>query len=194
MLPNILLRVPDVAALTLARRFACALLLAASTLANAAASAPPPALPAEAVALVPGARLIGSATLTFIGLKIYDGYYYSANKRYSPQEPFALVLSYHRNLRGEAIANRSIDEIERLDIGSPAQRERWCTIMKGMFPDVHPGDVVTGVNVPGGATQFFRNGKPIGSVDDPAFGAAFFAIWFDPRTSRPELRERLLGG
>jgi hypothetical protein len=41
--------------------------------------------------------------------------------------------------------------------------------------------------------RFFRNGTPIGDIDDREFARAFFAIWLDPRTSEPELRKQLLG-
>jgi hypothetical protein len=42
--------------------------------------------------------------------------------------------------------------------------------------------------------QFLLNGRPIGSVDEPEFARAFFAIWFDPRTRARDLRAGLLGG
>jgi hypothetical protein len=33
----------------------------------------------------------------------------------------------------------------------------------------------------------------LGTIDDPVFARAFFAIWLDPRTREPQLRNRLLG-
>jgi len=36
-------------------------------------------------------------------------------------------------------------------------------------------------------------GTPIGTIEDPEFARASFAIWFDPRTSEPVLRRQLLG-
>jgi hypothetical protein len=171
-----------------------ALALAASMAVTAAPEpATPAALPAEAAELVPGARLVGAATYTFFGLEIYDGYYFCAAKNYSPDRPFALMMNYHRHLSGEAIASRSIEEIAKLKIGSAEQRARWEAAMKHLFPDVQPGDLLTGINIPGTGTRFFRNGVVLGTVDDPAFAQAFFAIWFDPRTSGPEFREHLLG-
>ncbi len=154
---------------------------------------PPPALSAPAMSLVAGARVVGAATFTYFGLPIYDAYYYSTGGDYTVDKPFALALHYRRNLHGRAIASRSSEEIAQLGIGTRAEREQWDAAMKATFPDVHPGDDLTGINVPGEATRFFRNGRPIGEIADPAFGAAFFAIWFDPRTSQPELRRRLLG-
>ena len=65
--------------------------------------------------------------------------------------------------------------------------------MKAIFPTVGKGDRLTGVNVPSRGAAFFHNGKPIGEIVEPAFAQAFFGIWLDPRTSRPDFRSRLLG-
>ena len=65
--------------------------------------------------------------------------------------------------------------------------------MKGIFPTVGKGDRLTGVNVPSRGAAFFHNGRPIGEIVEPAFAQAFFGIWLDPRTSRPDFRSRLLG-
>jgi hypothetical protein len=170
-----------------------ALLVGARGAVGAGQPPPPPALTAPVMSLVSDAQVVGAGTFTYFGLPIYDAYYRSAAGGYAIDKPFALTLHYRRNLRGRAIASRSSAEIARLGIGTPAEREQWDTAMRATFPDVHPGDYLTGVNVPGDATYFFRNGQPIGEIVDPAFGAAFFAIWFDPRTSQPELRRHLLG-
>ena len=55
------------------------------------------------------------------------------------------------------------------------------------------GDRMTGVNVPGVGARFFHNGTPVGEVAEPAFAQAFFGIWLDPKTSRPDFRKQLLG-
>ena len=63
--------------------------------------------------------------------------------------------------------------------------------MAGIFPDVRPGDHILGVQLPD-AARFFFNDRTIGTIDDPAFARAFFAIWLDARTSAPDLRAALL--
>ena len=87
----------------------------------------------------------------------------------------------------------SIDEIKKLGLGSAAQHEQWLADMKKIFPDVNEGQQLTGVFAPGQASRFFFNGKPIGDIDDPEFGLAFFGIWLHPKTSAPKLRQALLG-
>ena len=84
-------------------------------------------------------------------------------------------------------------ERKNLEEMSPEDRERWGREMARVFPDVRPGDRIIGVNVPRQGARFFHNGEPIGSIDDAAFTRAFFGIWFDRGTSRPDLRRQLLG-
>lgn len=152
-----------------------------------------PPLPAAVAALAPDARPLGGGEMRAFGLRIYDGWYWAGARDFSIAQPFALDLHYHRALDGAKIAERSVEEIARLGYGTAAERSRWGEAMKAIFPSVGRGDRLTGVNVPAFGARFFHNGRPVGEVAEPSFAHAFFAIWLDPRTSRPELRERLLG-
>jgi hypothetical protein len=104
-----------------------------------------------------------------------------------------LDLHYKLRLEGQAIAARSVDEIGNLGLGTPEQLQRWEQAMRQIFPDVGEGDRLTGICLPPGVARFFHNGRLIGEVDAPQFARAFFGIWLDPRTSRPDFRRQLLG-
>ena len=141
------------------------------------------------------ARPLGGGRLTWFGLHLYDAQLFvpSAFDISNPSlQPFALELTYARNLDGSAIAERSRDEIARLKIGSEVQRARWLADMTGLFPDLKASQRLAGIYRPGGATRFYLDGRFLGEVADPEFGRAFFAIWLDPRTSAPQLRASLL--
>ena len=131
--------------------------------------------------------------MTFFGFAIYDGWYWSPVRDFSLQHPLALDLHYKRQLEGSAIAARSVEEIAKLGLGTPDQRARWGDAMRRIFPDVTKGDRLTGLCTPPGRARFFHNGRAIGEIDDRDFARAFFGIWLDPGTSRPEFRKRLLG-
>jgi len=171
---------------------AAAFALAVAVTPVALATTAPPPLPATIVALAPSLQPQGGGALKFLGLSIYDGWYWSQDRGWSLEQPFALDLHYHRSLEGAKIAERSVDEIARLRIGSKAQRDRWGEQMRAIFPDVRKGDRITGVHVPPATVRYFLNGRPIGDIVDGEFARAFFGIWLDPRTSQRDFRDLLL--
>lgn len=174
-------------------RSALAALAALTLLAAAPASADVPPHVGRALG---DARAAGDGRLTWFGLHVYDARLFVPAagfdaSRYA-DHPFALELTYARTLRGRAIAERSDAEIGRLGLGTEAQRARWKQAMTALFPDVQAGQRLAGVHVPGTATEFYFDGRPLGRIDDPAFGVAFFGIWLDARTAAPDLRASLL--
>jgi Chalcone isomerase-like len=155
-----------------------------------------PALPAELVAELPAARLQGSASLRFMGLRIYDARLWS-NVRLDASgwaaQAFALELVYARGLVGKKIAERSLAEMRRHgDISAP-QAQTWLARMEALFPDVAAGDRLTAVLRPGQSAHFFHNGKALAEVVDADFARLFFAIWLGPATSEPGMRKQLMG-
>lgn len=186
--------------------WSCAVALSAALLANAlsgsamastqpVAAAPASPAPDHVRRYIDDARTLGGGRLTWFGLHIYDALLFvprSFDSANPSAQPFALELAYARNLDGQAIAERSHDEIARLKIGNEAQRTRWLADMSALFPDVKAGQRLAGIYRPGGGTRFYLDGRYLGEVADPEFGRAFFAIWLDPRTSAPQLRASLL--
>ena len=146
---------------------------------------------------LPDARVIGSGSFRWFGLKLYDASLWAVRGSFNPDNwqsaSLALELNYARTLEGRRIAEASIDEMKKLGIGTPAQHKAWDEAMKQVFPDVDKTTQLTGLYVPGQPTRFFRNGAAIGEIADPAFGPAFFAIWLHPKTTAPKLRTMLLG-
>lgn len=109
------------------------------------------------------------------------------------QQPFALELQYARALKGTAIAERSLEEMQALSPIDEAQQQTWLAFMAQAFPDVNEGDRLTGVWQPNGKVRFYFNGQETRSVNDARFGELFFGIWLSSETSEPEMRAALLG-
>ena len=153
-------------------------------------------VPAEVLAALPSARLLGRSTLRFFGLAIYEARLWVppgfAPARYEAQ-PFALELHYARKLDGAAIAERSLTEMRRVGEFSLAQATAWLEQLKQAIPDVNPGDRLTGVSGAAGVTHFYSNGRLTSSIADPEFSRLFFGIWLSVNTSEPTLRRALIG-
>ena len=170
-----------------------ALLVWAACLYGLQAQATP--LPQELRAALPSAALSGQATMTFWGLKVYraslwvtPGFVATAYD----QTAFALELAYLRDFKGADIASRSITEMRRQGPIEAERAARWESRMRDLFPDVKPGDSITGVNQSGRGALFLSNGRVLGEIADPEFAKLFFGIWLAPRTSQPQLRRDLL--
>jgi hypothetical protein len=165
---------------------------AALAVSTAAATAPP----TEVASSVSAARLQGRGTLRYFGLRVYEARLWAgpgfAAESYTDQT-FALELEYARGFAGGAIAQRSIDEMRRSAIVANGQAREWQAAMVRAFPDVAPGDRLTGIHAPGAATHFFHNGRPTTPVAGPEFARLFFGIWLAESTSEPALRRQLIG-
>ena len=171
--------------------FLLALLFVMSPVPARAVDAPP--LPRQVQELAPNVKVQGGGELTFFGISVYDGFYWSPTRGWSQDGTFVLDLHYHRALDGAKIAERSVSEISKMGYGTADQRARWGDEMKRVFPDVNKGDRITGVNLPGGVVRYFFNGKSIGEIAEPGFSRAFFGIWLDPKSSDLDFRHLLLG-
>lgn len=152
-----------------------------------------PALPEAVRTAVPSAMANGQATLRWFGLHIYDATLWTSGGRWAPEAPYALDIRYARSIAGNALADTSRQEIERLGWRDGAQLDRWTAQMRRIFPDVKSGSRLIGVSVPGKGARFYSDTEFLGAVDDPEFARAFFGIWLDSRTQKPDVRRALLG-
>lgn len=152
--------------------------------------------PRAVAASIDAPHIAGRGLLRWFGLRVYEATLWIPASGFDPHDPlrstFALDLRYERPIEGAAIADTSTREMARLGRGTPAQREKWGDALRRILPDVRAGDRLIGVHQPGRSVRFYRNDTLLGRVDDPDFGHAFFAIWLDPQTAAPELRNALL--
>jgi hypothetical protein len=151
----------------------------------------------EVRAALAQATLLGSARLRFWGFDVYDAQLWAtpgfqANQYL--QQPFGLTLNYLRALKGGAIAERSLKEMQDIALLDQAQATPWLQAMTQLFPDVRAGDRITGLHQPGHGARFWLNGQPLGQVADERFSQRFSGIWLHPGTSQPAMRRDLLAG
>lgn len=147
----------------------------------------------EAMHAVPHAGIVGSGRLSVVLWDVYDATLYAPYGQWSAEKPFALSIRYFREIEGADIANRSVEEIRKQGFANEEQLAKWKIQMQHIFPDVKNGTELTAVYTPRKSTDFYSDGKPIGSIKDAEFGTHFFNIWLSEKTSEPKLRKKLLG-
>ncbi|MEY4588560.1 MAG: hypothetical protein RL497_636 [Pseudomonadota bacterium] len=136
---------------------------------------------------------LGSGRLSFMFKNVYDISLYGANQEFNPAEPFALKIEYFIPIKGKAIAERTMAEINKQPFTDKEKLIQWHQAIRSFFPDVQKGVSLTGFKDKNGHTQFYQNETWIGQVTDPQFTERFFAIWLAEYTSEPKLRQQLLG-
>ena len=142
--------------------------------------------------LMPSARAVApQAEFTRFGFSIYRAQLWAPEGQYKKDAPFALSLTYSRDIAGERILDASLKEMNKL--GAPVEQSpQWREQLAQVLPNVKQGDTLTGVYTPGQGAEFFYQNQKTGTLDDE-LAAFFFSIWLDPRTSEPDLRRSLLG-
>lgn len=135
---------------------------------------------------------VGSGTMRFLGMRIYDATLWSPSGVWSADQPYALQLVYARSFDGADIARRSVEEMRGQRAYPATTLTRWEQQMRALFPDVKKGDRLIGVRQPGAGATFYSGTRKLGQIDDEAFADAFFGIWLHPATSAPDLRAQLL--
>lgn len=148
--------------------------------------------PAHIAIELPGAREAGRGVYKWFGFTVYEAVLWVGAAGYQPDQPFVLDLRYAMQLKGGKIADASAEQMAHIGAGSVQQRSAWLQAMRSLFPDVAPGQHLSGSFVPGKGARFHADGRLLGEVADPEFAAAFFGIWLSPATSAPALRRQLL--
>jgi hypothetical protein len=142
---------------------------------------------------VPSAQKVGEGRLSVLLWDVYDATLYAPDKKYTPNKPFALQLSYLLELEGADIAKRSVEEMRKQGFADEAKLDAWLKSMRDIFPDIKEGNVLTGIRNSAGHALFYLDDTFVGSVKDETFTDHFFAIWLKENTSEPTLRKALLG-
>jgi len=139
-------------------------------------------------------RPVGQGEMNWLWFKLYDATFYSHSGRYQPGDyPQALALTYARAIVRQDLLSATAEEWQRLKLGSETQRQQWLRQLAGFWPDVAAGDRLTFYIDGEGKGHFWWQDKPLGTLADPQFSAAFLAIWLADNSRDPALTRRLRG-
>ncbi len=142
---------------------------------------------------VPNISMVGTGRYSVYLWDVYDATLYASNSSWYADKPFALSLTYLRDIKGKQIAKASIDRIKRQGVSNKEQLNSWANKMRELFPDVTEGSTITGFVNDKRESVFYFDEQELGRIRDPRFTRYFFNIWLGADTEAPELREELLG-
>lgn len=147
-------------------------------------------------------RKVGDATLTWGPFTVYTSQLLTPDGRYTGLDhDNALIITYARDIDGDDLVEATRDQWQAQGIlQQEPQSEAWLRMLKALWPDVTSGTQLAFV-VNNGQGQFWYSPSaaqkkltPLGPRQTAAFSERFLAIWLDPRTEYPELRQQLTGG
>lgn len=136
---------------------------------------------------------VGSASMSMMWFDIYSAKLYSNDGKYQPNQlPLKLEIEYHRNIEAEDLIDATVDQWQHLGIPEQQINEYREQLAKA-WPDVKEGDRLTFMVNNATQAEFLFNDKPYFQVSNVQFSADFLAIWLSENTSRPKLRQQLIG-
>lgn len=147
-------------------------------------------------------RKVGSATLTWGPFTVYTSQLLTPDGRYTGENrDQALVITYARDIDRKDLVEATRDQWQAQGIlQQEPLSEAWLRRLESLWPDVRAGAQLAFVlknqqgqfwyRAPDAQTGF----TPLGPAQPAAFSSRFLAIWLDPRTQYPELRQQLIGG
>lgn len=147
-------------------------------------------------------RKVGSATLTWGPFTVYTSQLLTPDGRYTGENgDQALVITYARDIDRKDLVEATRDQWQAQGIlQREPQSEGWLQMLRSLWPDVRPGSQLAFVLDDKQGQFWYRASAtqksfiPLGPRQSEAFSTRFLAIWLDPRTQYPELRQQLLGG
>lgn len=147
-------------------------------------------------------RKTGDATLTWGPFTLYTSQLRTPQGRYiAPEQDQALIITYQRDITRDELVDATREQWQALGIlTQEAQSEGWLRSLRTFWPDVSPGTQLAFVLSDKQGQFWYRASAaqktftPLGPQQSLAFSTRFLAIWLDPHTQYPKLRQQLMGG
>ena len=135
----------------------------------------------------------GTALLKVLFWDVYESSLYTPDGTWQDDtRPFRLDIRYLRTISAEDLVKQTGKEWAEQGKASP-QHTTWMEDLRTLWPDVTSEDVISLSVDKAGVSTFLFNGEVIGRLQDPQFGEDFSGIWLAENTTRPKLRDQLIG-
>ncbi|MFV0597288.1 chalcone isomerase family protein [Shewanella sp.] len=136
---------------------------------------------------------VGRGEMDWLWFNVYKAKLMTTTGKYqSGVYPQLLDIEYYRDIESSDLLEATAEQWRHLGYAKQ-EIANWLQLLKGIWPNVAPGDHLSFKIIDSQRSQFFFNGQPLEVIQEPQFAEAFLAIWLSTNTSRPSLRAQLLG-
>ncbi|WP_153913623.1 chalcone isomerase family protein [Shewanella sp. TC10] len=138
-------------------------------------------------------QMVGEADMDLLWFSIYSAKLMSVDGDYQQNQfPLKLEIQYHRDIEAEDLIEATVDQWQHIGIAEQ-DIPRLQQQIEQAWPDVKEGDKLSFMMHNDDLGQFYFNDNPLPLIEETGFSKAFLGIWLSEKTSRPELREQLIG-
>ena len=141
----------------------------------------------------PDMKFVGGGVLTVFFMDIYKLNLYAKDGRYSERNDFVLEFEYLKPVSKSTIIDSSINELTKPDDVTSTEIKFWKRILDKGIVDMNAGEVASMSFTKAGIVTFYSADRSPISFEAPKFARGFSSIWLGKNTSRPRLRQKLLG-
>lgn len=134
---------------------------------------------------------VGTGNYRKMGFNIYSVTLWAPQGTYDRDKPFALQLSYKRDLSKETVVDAVMNDVRAQQLADAETMNAWEAMLNEKMHEVKTGDQIIALNDPGKPTKLFYNNKPVFTIADKRLSDSFFNIWLGERANE-ELRAQLL--
>ncbi len=138
-------------------------------------------------------KKVGEAELSVLFWSVYHSSLHSLNGSFiEKQRPIKLEINYLRDIEAADLISKTAEEWQQQGLNH-ANQNIWLEQLRIIWPNIKENDTLTFIVDTQNQSHFLFNQQSIGSISDEDFADHFLAIWLSEKTSRPNLRKKLLG-
>jgi hypothetical protein len=150
--------------------------------------------PKEVQKNFPNYFLIGENDLKVLVFDVYNIALWSESPQFSYDQKFAISIKYKRNFSSEELAQKSIEEIGRINaIKDEKQLKSYYDELLKIFTPIKIGDTKTAIFSKKDGVLLFHNSVLRGKISDPKLARYFVDIWLSEKSSYPKMTAAILG-
>jgi hypothetical protein len=135
----------------------------------------------------------GEGEMKVLFWELYKAELFGSRASYTfNDEQLALKITYYRDIDKNDLIEATAEQWQHIGV-THQNIPKWLDELATIWPNIKKNDMLIVTRNKDNSASFFNDKGLLGTVKDPAFGNAFLNIWLSEKTTRPKLREKLIG-